>query len=170
MGYRTIHFNLSTKWRCVVSFTPQSPNPQEKSLHFSLNRRLGEPRCRSGCMERRRASLPAVFLDLPTSSLIAAPNKLPLLNVKIISFRLKGLGLPLKKFCFPDKYGIAKTCELSCEISLIEIKDYFHCLRSHRHCVSKLPVFVLCCTKKSRLFGLLLCLKTLVHYRVKTKI
>jgi hypothetical protein len=39
---------LGTRWRRVISFTPRTLYPQEKSLRYALDRRLGGPQNRSG--------------------------------------------------------------------------------------------------------------------------
>jgi hypothetical protein len=41
-------FDLSTRWRWVVSLTPRPLYLQEKSPRYSLDRRLGGPQSRSG--------------------------------------------------------------------------------------------------------------------------
>jgi len=40
--------NLGTRWKCVVIFILQTPNPQGKSHRYSLDRRLGGPQIRFG--------------------------------------------------------------------------------------------------------------------------
>jgi hypothetical protein len=40
--------DLSTRWRCVVSFTPRPFYPQGKSPWYPLERRVGRPQSRSG--------------------------------------------------------------------------------------------------------------------------
>jgi hypothetical protein len=41
-------FNLGTRWRRVVSFTPRPLYPQRKSPWYTFDRRLGGPQSRSG--------------------------------------------------------------------------------------------------------------------------
>jgi hypothetical protein len=41
-------FDLGTRWRWVVSFTPRPLYPQGKSPSYPLDRRLGGPQSRSG--------------------------------------------------------------------------------------------------------------------------
>jgi hypothetical protein len=41
-------FDLGTRWRLVVSFTPRPLYPQGKSPWYPLDKRLGEPQSRSG--------------------------------------------------------------------------------------------------------------------------
>jgi hypothetical protein len=41
-------FDLGTRWRRVVSFTPRPPYPQGNSPRYPLDRRLGGPQIRSG--------------------------------------------------------------------------------------------------------------------------
>jgi hypothetical protein len=42
-------FDLGTRWRCVVNFTPQPLYPHGKSPWYSLNKKLGAPQSHSGC-------------------------------------------------------------------------------------------------------------------------
>jgi hypothetical protein len=53
-------FNLGTRWRWVVSFTPPPLYPQGKSPWYPLDKRLGEPQSRSGHSgeEKNSQSLP----------------------------------------------------------------------------------------------------------------
>jgi hypothetical protein len=46
--YIQAFFDLNTRWRWVVSFTPQPLYPQLKNLLYPLDRRLGGPQSRSG--------------------------------------------------------------------------------------------------------------------------
>jgi hypothetical protein len=46
--YLHTFFDLGTRWRRVVSFTPQPLYPQGKSPLYPLDRRLGGPQSRSG--------------------------------------------------------------------------------------------------------------------------
>jgi hypothetical protein len=39
---------LSTRWKCVVSFSPLPLYPQGKSPRYPLDRKLGGPQSRSG--------------------------------------------------------------------------------------------------------------------------
>jgi hypothetical protein len=42
-------FDLSTRWRRVVSFMPRPLYTQGKSPQYPLDKRLGGPECHSGC-------------------------------------------------------------------------------------------------------------------------
>jgi hypothetical protein len=46
--YLHAFFELGTRWRWVVNFTPRPLYPQGKSLQYLLARRLGGPQSRSG--------------------------------------------------------------------------------------------------------------------------
>jgi hypothetical protein len=46
--YSTAILDLGTIWRWMVSFTPRPLYPRRKSPWYSLNRRVGVPRIRSG--------------------------------------------------------------------------------------------------------------------------
>jgi hypothetical protein len=51
-------FDLSTRWRWVVSFTTRPLYPQRKNPRYPLDRRLGGPRSRSGCSGEEKNSQP----------------------------------------------------------------------------------------------------------------
>jgi hypothetical protein len=38
--YSSIFLDLGTRWKCVVSFKPRTPNLQVKSPRYPLDRRL----------------------------------------------------------------------------------------------------------------------------------
>jgi hypothetical protein len=47
--YSSTVLDLSTRWRWVVSFTPQLLYPLGKSPWYPSDRRVGDPQSRSGC-------------------------------------------------------------------------------------------------------------------------
>jgi hypothetical protein len=51
-------FVLGTRWRWVVSFTPQPLYPQGKIPWYQLDGRLGGPQSRSGRGGEQKSSLP----------------------------------------------------------------------------------------------------------------
>jgi hypothetical protein len=51
-------FDLGTRWRWVVSFTPLPHYPQGKSRKYSLGRRLGGPQSRYGHMPKSKIPSP----------------------------------------------------------------------------------------------------------------
>jgi len=50
--------NLSTIWRCPVSFTPQLPYPQGKRTWYLIHMRLGVSQSWSECSGKDIKSLP----------------------------------------------------------------------------------------------------------------
>jgi hypothetical protein len=50
--------NLGTRWRWVITFTPQPLYSQGKSLRHPMNLRLGWPQNRSGRGGRKKSFLP----------------------------------------------------------------------------------------------------------------
>jgi hypothetical protein len=58
-------FDLGTRWRCVVSFTPRPLYPQGKSPWYALDRRLGGPQSRSGRSDVEKNSQPLPGLEPP---------------------------------------------------------------------------------------------------------
>jgi hypothetical protein len=58
-------FYLGTRWRWVVSFTPQPIYHQGKSTWYPLDRRLGEPQSRSGRGGEEKHSQPLLGLEPP---------------------------------------------------------------------------------------------------------
>jgi hypothetical protein len=78
-------FDLGTRWRWVVSFTPQSLYPQRKSFWYPLERRLGGPQCRSGGGGKEKNSQPLSTLEPPC---LSQNSWLPseILKIKIPSY------------------------------------------------------------------------------------
>jgi hypothetical protein len=56
-------FDLGTRWRWVVSFTPRPLYPQGKSPWYPLYRRLGGPQSRSGHDGKEKNSQPPPGID-----------------------------------------------------------------------------------------------------------
>jgi hypothetical protein len=80
-------FDLDTRWKWVVSFTPQPlpPPPKGKSPWYLLDRRLGGPQSRTGrgCEEKNSHSSPGIEPqnpDRPAHSLVATSTELPRLR------------------------------------------------------------------------------------------
>jgi hypothetical protein len=57
--------DLGTRWRCVVSFTPQPLYRQGKSPWYTLDRRLGGPLSRSGRGSEEKNSQPLQGIKPP---------------------------------------------------------------------------------------------------------
>lgn len=55
-GGTAAHINLGTRWRLVVSFTPQLLYSREKSLWYPLERNVGEPQSQSALWIRGKTS------------------------------------------------------------------------------------------------------------------
>jgi hypothetical protein len=63
--------DLGSRWRWVVSFTPQPLYPQGESPCYSMDRRLGGPRSQSGRGGEEKNSQTLPGLELPISQPIA---------------------------------------------------------------------------------------------------
>jgi hypothetical protein len=57
-------FDLGTRWRWVVSFTPRPLYPQGKSPWYPLDRGLGGPQSRSGRGGEEKNSQPLPGIEL----------------------------------------------------------------------------------------------------------
>jgi hypothetical protein len=57
-------FDLGTRWRWVVSFTPLPLYPQGKSPWYPLDRRLGGPQSRSGRWGEEKNSQPQPGIEI----------------------------------------------------------------------------------------------------------
>jgi hypothetical protein len=66
---------LGTSWRWVVSFTPPEASPRWKSPRYQLDRRLSEPKNRSGWSAEEK-NLPLPGLELRTLSRPASSQSL----------------------------------------------------------------------------------------------
>jgi hypothetical protein len=79
--------DLGTRWRWVVSFTPQSLYPQGKSTWYPLDRRMGGPQSHSGRGGEEVNSQPLPGLELPIIQPVAQryTAELSRLLTKIIS-------------------------------------------------------------------------------------
>jgi hypothetical protein len=74
-------FDLGTRWRWVVSFTPQPLYPQWKRNWYHLDRRLGGLQSRSGRGSEEKNSQPPPEIetynpDRPARSLVTIPTEL----------------------------------------------------------------------------------------------
>jgi hypothetical protein len=63
--------DLRTRWKWVVSFTPQLLYPQGKCPRYPLDRRLGGPQSQSGCGGKEKISQPLPGLEPPIIQPIA---------------------------------------------------------------------------------------------------
>jgi len=55
-------FDLGTRWRWTVSFTPRPLYPQRKSSRYPLDRRLAGPESRSGHGGEKKNSYPGTYM------------------------------------------------------------------------------------------------------------
>jgi len=55
-GIAALILDLSTRWRCVVSFMPWPLYSKGKSLWYPLDRRLGGPQSQSGHGGKKKKS------------------------------------------------------------------------------------------------------------------
>jgi hypothetical protein len=91
--------NLGTGWRWVVSFTPRPLYPRGKSSWYTLDRRLGGSRTRSGRGRKEKNSQPLPELEPP----IIQP---------VVHRHTTALSQLLKLFLYLIKYHAMKTCPL----------------------------------------------------------
>jgi hypothetical protein len=63
--------DLGTRWRWVVSFTPQPLYPQGRSPWYPLDTRLGGPQSRSGRGGEEKNSQPVPGLETPIIQAVA---------------------------------------------------------------------------------------------------
>jgi hypothetical protein len=81
---RSTVLELSTRWRWMVSFMPQSLYPLRKSPRYPFDRRLGRPQSRFGrCREEKILPLPAVESGQSSPSLYRLSYPGPLVNIRL---------------------------------------------------------------------------------------
>jgi hypothetical protein len=56
-------FGFVTRWRYIVTFTPQPLYPHGKSPSYPLDRRLGGPQSRSRCGGEEKISQPSPEIE-----------------------------------------------------------------------------------------------------------
>jgi hypothetical protein len=66
--FTTSILNLNTRWRSVVSFTPQLFYVWGKSPQYPMERRLGGPHSQSGCFGEEKNLLPLLAIESQLSS------------------------------------------------------------------------------------------------------
>jgi hypothetical protein len=76
-------FDIGTRWRRGVSFTPRPPYPQGKSPPYPLDRRLGGPQVRSGRCGEEKNSQSLLGLELTIVQPVAQPCTAELFQILI---------------------------------------------------------------------------------------
>jgi hypothetical protein len=80
--YSSMNLNLSTRWRWVVSFTPQPLYPHGKGPWYALDKRMSGPQSRSESCREQKTLLPLLgiepqFFSRPISTELARLPRVP---------------------------------------------------------------------------------------------
>jgi hypothetical protein len=90
--------DLGTRWRWVVSFTPQPLYSQGKDPWYPLDRRLGGPQSRSGRCGEKKNSQPPPELEPPIIQPVARRCTTEL--SRLLSLLLVSFFFPTCQFCY----------------------------------------------------------------------
>jgi hypothetical protein len=123
-------FNLGTRWRWVVSFTPRLLYPQRKSPLYPLDRRLGGPQNRYGRGGEEKNSQPLPGLEPPIIQPVIQhyATELPrFLMWQITTLKMEAARPPKPWYATTSLHGVTiqKTVKWSNLIYLIANCYYF---------------------------------------------